>query len=156
MTINIRQATGLADMEAARRLFIAYAKSLPIDLSYQGFEAELAALPGKYAPPRGLILIASDTSGVDLGCVALRPLSNDVCEMKRLYVVPEGRRTGTGRQLAQAAISFARAIGYSEIRLDTLETMKAAQGLYASVGFGMIQSYYDTPIEGTVFMSLAL
>lgn len=144
------------DLPAITQLFRAYAASLPIDLGYQGFDGELQSLPGKYAPPHGALLIARDADGAALGCVAMRPLEDGVCEMKRLYVAPEGRGQGLGKQLAHAIIEAARAAGYREMRLDTLNSMHDAQTLYRALGFVEIGAYYDTPIEGTVFMSLAL
>lgn len=145
-----------AELEAVRRLFRAYADSLGFDLGFQGFEAELAALPGKYAPPLGEILLARDAEGRPVGCVALRPLSNDACEMKRLYVSPEGRGRGLGRALTQAILAVATEIGYREMRLDTLSSMATAVGLYESEGFVTIPPYYETPLETTVFMSKLL
>lgn len=145
------------DLPAITSLFRAYAASLPIDLGYQGFDGELAALPGKYAPPTGALLIARDASGEALGCVAMRPLDDlGVCEMKRLYVAPAGRGQGLGRALAYAIIEAARAAGLREMRLDTLATMHEAQALYRALGFAEIAAYYDTPIENTVFMALKL
>lgn len=153
---KICPATRIDYLELAQ-LFRAYAASLPIDLSYQGFDGELASLPGKYAPPAGALLIARDESGAALGCVAMRPLDEPgVCEMKRLYVAPEGRGMGLGRALAQAIIIAARAAGYQGMRLDTLSHMTEAQALYRALGFTEIGAYYDTPIENTVFMSLKL
>jgi putative acetyltransferase len=145
-----------ADLPAITQLFRAYAASLPIDLGYQGFDGELAALPGKYAPPQGAVLIARNENAVALGCVAMRPLEDGVCEMKRLYVAPEGRGLGLGRALAEAIIEAARTAGYREMRLDTLASMTGAQALYRALGFLEIAPYYDTPIEGTVFMGLRL
>lgn len=146
-----------ADRPAITELFRAYSDSLPIDLGYQGFDAELASLPGKYAPPTGALLIARDTYGAALGCVAMRPLDEPgVCEMKRLYVAPAGRGQGLGKQLALAIIEAARVAGYREMRLDTLATMHDAQRLYRALGFVEIGAYYETPIENTVFMSLTL
>lgn len=156
MNITIRQAFQIADLEQVRQLFMAYAQSLPIDLAYQDFDAELAALPGKYAPPGGALLLALNGSGNAIGCAAVRPLEDGVCEMKRLYVAPDGRGTGAGRKLAQAVIAAARGMGYREMRLDTLPTMTAAQALYAMLGFELIEPYYDTPVENTVFMALRL
>jgi putative acetyltransferase len=144
------------DLPAITQLFRAYADSLPIDLGYQGFDGELASLPGKYAPPAGALLIARDANGAALGCVAMRPLEDGVCEMKRLYVPPAGRGQGLGKQLARAIIEAARAAGHHEMRLDTLASMHEAQALYRALGFVEIAPYYDTPIEGTVFMSLTL
>lgn len=112
------------DLPTITRLFRAYAASLPIDLGYQGFDGELASLPGKYASPAGALLIARDAFGVALGCVAMRPLDEPgVCEMKRLYVAPAGRGQGLGKQLALAIIEAARAAGHREMRLDTLAHM---------------------------------
>ena len=156
MSITIRQATGGGDIGIIRRLFMDYAQSLPIDLAFQRFEQELASLPGKYAQPLGALLLAFDEEDNLLGCAGVRPMDSGACEMKRLYVVPAGRGTGAGRQLAQAAINTARLIGYNEMRLDTLPSMVAAQGLYASLGFVQIKSYYATPVEDTVFMKLLL
>ena len=144
------------DLPALTQLFRAYASALPIDLGYQGFDDELASLPGKYAPPDRALLIARDASGAPLGCVAMRPLEPGVCEMKRLYVAPEGRGQGLGKQLALAIIEAARARGYAEMRLDTLASMGEAQALYRTLGFTKIRAYYKTPIAGTVFMRLKL
>ncbi len=153
----ITPASFPTDVPAITQLFRAYAASLPIDLGYQGFDGELAALPGKYAPPHGALLLARDDNGAALGCVAMRPLDEPgVCEMKRLYVAPVGRGRGLGRALAQAIIETARAAGYREMRLDTLASMTEAQALYRALGFTEIGAYYATPIENTVFMSLKL
>jgi putative acetyltransferase len=153
---RIRPASLPADLPAIRELFRAYAASLPIDLGYQGFDGELAALPGKYAPPHGALLIARDGNGAALGCVAMRPLEASICEMKRLYVAPEGRGRGLGRALAEAIVEAARAAGHREMRLDTLASMHEAQALYRALGFTEIGPYYDTPIANTVFMALRL
>lgn len=142
-----------ADMPAVGALFRAYAASLPVDLAYQGFEAELAGLPGKYAPPSGALLLARDGDGEALGCVALRCLDTDgAAEMKRLYVAPNGRGLGLGRRLVEAVAAEARRLGYREIRLDTLPTMTEAIALYGRCGFEPMQPYYDTPVAGTHFM----
>lgn len=153
---EIRPAAA-ADLADAARLFQAYAASLPVDLDYQDFAGELADLPGKYAPPDGALLLARGQAGEAIGCVGLRPLADPgACEMKRLYVSPGGRGLGLGRALMQAVTDQARRQGYREMRLDTLPTMAAAQGLYRQAGFEVIPPYYDTPIEGTVFMRLHL
>jgi putative acetyltransferase len=153
----IIKASFPTDLPAITQLFRAYAASLPIDLGYQGFDGELASLPGKYAAPQGALLIARDASGSVLGCVAMRPLDEPgVCEMKRLYVAPEGRGKGVGRALALAIIEAARAGGHREMRHDTLAHMREAQALYRALGFTEIAPYYASPIENTVFMSLKL
>ena len=145
------------DLEATKALFDAYAASLGINLSYQNFVAEMAAMPGKYAPPKGELLLARDKDGIAIGCVGLRPLDDDgVCEMKRLYVAPGGRGLGLGRALAEAIVGHARRIGYREMRLDTLPSLTAAIALYEDIGFAAIPAYYDTPIAGTLFFSLRL
>lgn len=151
--ISISPAIGAADLAAVAMLFGDYAASLEIDLAYQDFVAELAGLPGNYAPPHGALLLARSGEGEPIGCVALRPMAAaGRCEMKRLYVAPAGRGTGLGRALMQALIIEARRIGYAEMWLDTLPTMAAAQGLYRAAGFEMAEPYYDTPVAGTVFM----
>jgi GNAT superfamily N-acetyltransferase len=156
-SFRILPAKTAADIDAAAMLFRAYAASLPIDLAYQGFEAELAALPGKYAPPSGALLLARGAGGDALGCVALRRIEPEgCCEMKRLYVSPQGRGTGLGKALVDAVVREARRIGYLEVRLDTLGTMIEALALYRNAGFMPIEPYYDTPITGTVFLARRL
>jgi len=124
---------------------------------YQDFAAELAALPGKYAPPDGDLLIARGASGELLGCVGLRPLSMEgCCEMKRLFLRPAARGLGLGRAMSEAVIAAARWRGYGELRLDTLPTMTAAIGLYAHMGFEVIAPYYAPTPPGTIFLGLRL
>lgn len=145
------------DLGATMLLFRAYAASLDVDLSYQDFEAEMEAMPGKYAPPAGELLLARDGGTKPLGCVGLRPIEPaGCCEMKRLYVLPEGRDTGLGRELVEAAMGVAERAGYREMRLDTLPSMAGAQALYRKLGFEVMQPYYDTPVVGTLFMRRSL
>jgi len=145
------------DIEIVRALFSEYMASLAIDLSFQDAEKELADLPGKYAPPRGGILLARDAAANPLGCVALRPLGRSgECEMKRLYVRPEGRGQDLGRRLALAIIAHAKSANYALIRLDTLASMRAAQALYLSLGFHQTAPYYDNPLAGTLYLALDL
>jgi GNAT superfamily N-acetyltransferase len=165
----LRSASGPNDIELARTLFVEYARSLNVDLCFQGFDRELATLPGAYAPPGGRLLLVG-APGDAFGCIALRPLAstgnsccggstdvaNAVGEVKRLYVRPGNRGGGWGRKLAQAIIDDARAIGYRELKLDTLEQMGEAQALYAKLGFRECPQYYDNPLPGVVYMSLAL
>ncbi len=145
-----------ADLKAAIALFEAYATAIGIDLSYQDFAGEMAAMPGKYAPPPGELLLARRGDGTPLGCVGLRPLTESICEMKRLYVAPEARGLGLGRALVKAMIEQARRIGYREMRLDTLPSMASAIGLYQTFGFAPIPPYYHTPVEGTIFLARQL
>jgi len=157
MPFVVLPADGQADLADAADLFRAYAAALPVDLGYQGFEAELAGLPGKYAPPSGALLLARTPSGEAIGCVALRPIeAGRVCEMKRLYVTPAARGLGLGRALIRAIVDQARTAGYGEMRLDTLPTMHAALAMYARAGFTQIGAYYPTPVEGTSFLAMRL
>lgn len=149
-----RREDELRDVAA---LFRAYAASLPVDLGYQGFAAELAGLPGAYAPPAGALLLARGGDGAALGCGALRAMAEPgCCEMKRLYVAPAARGLGLGEALATALIHAARRGGYREMRLDSLPSMAGAQALYRKLGFAVIPPYYETPVAGTVFMRLVL
>jgi putative acetyltransferase len=154
--LNLVQVELAAQVEEARALFLEYAGGLGLDLCFQNFEGELAELPGKYAPPEGRLLLAMDDERL-AGCVALRKLDQESCEMKRLYVRPEWRGVGLGRRLAGTIIEEARAAGYRRMLLDTLPSqMKEALRLYRSMGFREIEPYYDNPVEGAVFMELIL
>lgn len=153
---TIGPASTREDLQAINTLFEGYAASLPVDLDYQDFASELSGLPGKYAPPRGALLLARGDGGAPLGCVGLRPLSADCCEMKRLFILPAARGLGLGRALTIAVIDEARRLGYGELRLDTLASMTAAQALYLNLGFERIAPYYAPTPAGTVFMSLKL
>jgi ribosomal protein S18 acetylase RimI-like enzyme len=133
-------------------LFREYVNGLGIDLSFQDFAAELAALPGKYAPPSGELMLAYSPRGDVLGCVAVRPLAGTVCEMKRLYVRPAARGLGIGRALVAAIIEAAQALGYTQMKLDTLPSMPEALALYESFGFVRIAAYYHNPVPGTVYL----
>jgi ribosomal protein S18 acetylase RimI-like enzyme len=155
-TVSIRPASAV-DLEAVASLFHAYADALDIDLSFQGFATELANLPGAYAPPAGVLLLAVSATGDPLGCVGVRPLAEPgACEMKRLHTTPAARGAGIGHALAQAAVEAATQAGYTAMRLDTLPSMIAAQTLYARLGFHVTPPYYDSPVPGTIFMRKAL
>lgn len=153
-TLVITSVRASEDLAVIKDLFTAYTKWLNIDLTYQNFEAELALLPGQYSPPHGLLLLARSTSSNEpLGCVALRPLfPPDCAEMKRLYVTPEGRGTGVGKALIMEVMRVARGAGYKEVKLDTLQHMTTAIGIYKSLGFVECEKYYETPMEDTVFL----
>jgi ribosomal protein S18 acetylase RimI-like enzyme len=149
--MNLRAASTPADYAIARDLFREYALWLGVDLSFQGFEEELAALPGDYQPLRGALLLAEE-HGQAAGCIALRECDATTCEMKRLFVREQFRGSGLGRRLAEAILDQARSIGYRRIRLDTLPQMGAAHRLYESMGFREIEPYYFNPIVGTKFL----
>jgi GNAT superfamily N-acetyltransferase len=169
-SIRIIHARSSEDLAAAAILFREYVASLPFPLDYQGFDAEVAALPGKYAAPSGCILLAwrnlvGRTEGEYLGCIALRPLDPSglrkgdvapVCEMKRMYVRPPARGLGAGRLLAEELISFAREAGYRMMKLDTESTFVAATALYRSLGFVECERYNDDPQPETIWMRRAL
>jgi len=149
------QASTPEEIDETRALFLEYAASLEIDLCFQGFEAELASLPGKYAPPAGALILAR-VDGAVAGCVALRPLGDGICEMKRLYVRDAFRGLGVGRTLAERIIAEARSRGYRAIRLDTLGRLVAARALYESLGFREIEPYIYNPTPDVQFMELIL
>ena len=139
------------DVALIRALFREYAASLGVDLSFQGFDEELAALPAGYDA-----VFVAHVDGEPAGCVGVRPLDSTACEMKRLYVRPAARGAGLGRALALRAIDRARALGYERIRLDTLPTMATARSLYRELGFVEIEPYRHNPIAGSAFMELPL
>jgi putative acetyltransferase len=162
---TIRQAVSADDIALAHALFLEYARWLNVDLCFQGFDAELANLPGAYAAPRGRLLLAGPP-GAAFGCIALRPLEHGpesanpveagphTGEVKRLYVQPAHRGQGWGNRLAESLIAEARAIGYRELKLDTLGWMASARALYAALGFRECAPYYDNPLPEVVYMSL--
>ena len=153
--VRIIEAHTAEHYQCARDLFLEYADSLGFDLEFQGFSQELAALSDAYAPPQGCILLA-EISGNFAGCVALRPLEGKICEMKRLYVLPDYRGRGIGRTLAIAVIDRAREFDYEKMRLDTIESMKAAKNLYFSLNFRIIEAYRYNPLENPSYMELDL
>jgi ribosomal protein S18 acetylase RimI-like enzyme len=173
IAIEIKEPEFPKDISIVTALFTAYSKSLNIDLSFQNFSDELLSLPGKYASSNGgALFLAYDTNtstdstlnqstgekvAQALGCVALRAFNAPIsCELKRLYTTPEARRRGAGRKLLEAVISRAKELGYKEMLLDTLSSMTAARKMYADYGFEECEKYYDTTLEGTVFMKLKL
>lgn len=153
---EILQAETETEIAAARGLFREYETWFGLDLCFQGFEAELAALPGKYAPPAGRLLLAYSDDKL-AGCIAMREIEDGVCEMKRLFVRDEFRGARIGVALIEKLITDAREIGYKKMRLDTFPPkMGKAVSLYASHGFVAIPRYYDNPHEGVLFMELTL
>ena len=154
-TREILQARSREQVKAASRLFQEYAAFTGLDLCFQGFAEELAGLPGAYAPPTGRLLLGR-CGGEWAGCVALRPFSQNIGELKRLYVRPAFRRQGLGRALVHGVIQAARQIGYSRMRLDTLDLMKEALTLYDSFGFRPIEPYRHNPYSGAIYLELAL
>ena len=153
--LQIVEIEGKEYLPEVRNLFDEYAGSLGINLDFQGFDEELADLPGEYAPPDGCLLLAL-WQGQVAGCVALRKFSLGICEMKRLYTKPQFRGLGIGRALCDTIIARARRIGYERMRLDTLPSMETARGLYVSLGFKEIEPYRFNPVEGASFMELTL
>jgi putative acetyltransferase len=156
-TAAIVEATSPEHLEVIRTLFLEYAASLAFSLEYQGFEHELATLPGRYGPPNGCLLLAISAGG-GVGSAALREIepspAGRTCEMKRLYVRPSHRGQGLGRRLAQEIIDRGRALGYAAMRLDTGDDMIPARRLYESLGFRPIERYNDDPMENTLWFEL--
>ena len=176
VTANIRRATTAEDVGLARELFVEYVRWLKVDLCFQGIDHELATLPGAYAPPTGRLLLAGELQQA-FGCIALRPFSSPrgvgvvasalgvvaatssatlIGEVKRLYVQPAKQGDGWARRLAEAIIADARSIGYTSLKLDTLDWMTGARKLYAKLGFRECAPYYDNPTPGVVYMVLEL
>ena len=143
------------DYAAGKILIEEYAAALGIDLCFQKFPEEIASLPQVYGPPRGCLLLAR-VGGEPVGCVGVRDRGAAVCEMKRLYVRPQARKTGLGRRLAESAVEHARRLGYSRMLLDTLQSMIEAQSLYASLGFQEVDRYYPNPLSGVRYLALDL
>ena len=156
--VQVVRADTPEQIKQARKLFLEYAEWLGFSLCFQGFDKELAELPWEYAPPSGRLLLAcAEGAGEPAGCVALRRLSESICEMKRLYVRPAFQGRGVGRALAEAVIAEARAIGYERMRLDTVaDKMQAAVAMYRGLGFREIPPYRENPMEHTLYMELEL
>jgi GNAT superfamily N-acetyltransferase len=156
-TALVLRAATAADLDDVRTLFREYERWLGVDLCFQGFEAELANLPGRYAPPGGALVLA-EVEGALAGCVALRESAPGIAEMKRLYVRDAARGHGAGRALAARVIAEARARGYRKLRLDTLriERMHAANALYDALGLRDIPPYYANPLPDVRYMELDL
>lgn len=153
--VKICHATTSERLAAARVLFLEYAAWVGVDLTFQGFAGELENLPGMYGPPRGRLLLG-ELDGKPVGCVALRPLDESTCEMKRLFVRSDFRGQGLGRALVETVLNEARQLGYATLKLDTLPFMREASRLYEAFGFVRCPPYYSTALEETVFLELTL
>jgi putative acetyltransferase len=157
--LHLVTPTSPQELEQVREIFLEYAQQLGVDLCFQGFNEELAQLPGEYAEPRGIIKLAL-VDGQLAGCCALRPLDSsdypNAAEMKRLYVRKAFRRFGLGRQLAEAVLDMARIEGYYCVLLDTLDDMEAARALYADLGFEEVEPYYHNPLAGAHYLKVDL
>jgi GNAT superfamily N-acetyltransferase len=153
--IGILHAVTPEHIATVRELFLEYQRWLGLDLCFQNFSAELAALPGDYTPPSGRLLLALHDAR-PAGCIALRRMDAATCEMKRLFVRPEFQSLKIGRALAEKIIAEARAIGYARMRLDTLPMMTRAHALYAALGFREIPPYCHNPVPGAIYMELSL
>jgi ribosomal protein S18 acetylase RimI-like enzyme len=153
---DFQQAESPEQIATIRELFLEYAQSLGFSLCFQGFDQELAALPGQYAPPAGRLILVTQ-AGEAAGCVALHRFDAEHCEMKRLYVRPQFRWRGLGVHLAKRIIADARQIGYKYLRLDTVEpVMRTAVAMYRRFGFHEIAPYRPNPIDGALYMELEL
>ncbi|MGE0158911.1 MAG: GNAT family N-acetyltransferase [Gemmatimonadales bacterium] len=153
--IQILEARSESDYQTARSLFEEYARTVGADLCFQGFAEELTKLPEMYGPPQGHLLLAW-RDGRAVGCVGLRTIEPGVCEMKRLYVRPEARGIGLGRQLAAAIVERGRLGGYRTMVLDTLRSMVEARVIYRSLGFVQRPAYYANPLPDVAYMELRL
>jgi putative acetyltransferase len=142
-------------IDEARSLIQEYASSIGVSLCFQNFDQEMATLPGEYSPPSGALLLA-ENEGKPVGCVAIKKISEEVCEIKRLYVRPESRGKGIGKLLTESIIEKARNIGYTKVRLDTLPSMKEAISMYLGMGFKPIEAYRYNPVDGALYLELAL
>ncbi len=152
---EIRPASGPTDIEETRRLFEEYSRWIGIDLSFQNFAEELQNLPGDYAPPGGVLLLARSERAV-AGCIAVRRIDGSTCEMKRLFVRDGYRGKGGGEALAHAAVNWARDAGYARMLLDTLPSMGAAHRLYERLGFKETEAYRFNPVKGARYMAIDL
>lgn len=145
----------LEELEEVKKIFIEYAAFLQVDLCFQDFEKELQTLHQVYLPPLGCIILAKEDNQV-LGCIALKPIGEGVCEMKRLYVRPAARGKGLGNQLVEELIDFAQKVGYKTMKLDTISSLKEAIKLYRSKGFVETNAYVYNPLSDVYYFQLTL
>ena len=153
--IHLVPAHTAVQLRDVRALFLEYASAIGFNLRFQGFDREVATLPGEYAPPGGTLLLAM-ADGLAAGCVALRALDEQACELKRLYVRPAARGRGLGRLLCEAVIAAAQPRGYTRMKLDTVPQMTEAIALYRALGFTPAEPYRYNPLPGAMFMELVL
>lgn len=155
--VNLRSltATDAGRLAQAKFLLMEYVETLGIDLSFQNFQAEVDTFPAGYLAPEGALILALREDEA-VGCIGVRQLDADVCEMKRLYVRDTARGYGLGRALCLAALNAGSDLGYARMRLDTLPSMAPARNLYRQLGFKEIAPYYHNPISGTSFMERSL
>jgi len=153
--MNYIEARSAKHFQDTKFIFSEYQNFIGIDLSFQDFQTELAEIPGNYAAPRGAIILAYEND-VCIGCVALRPISDTICEMKRLFVKPEFQGKGIGKELTGRIVKKAKEIGYLKMRLDTLDTMESAMHLYRQIGFNEITPYYHNPIKNARYFECDL
>ncbi len=144
-----------ADLDEVRALFREYGRVPDVDVCVQGFDAEIAALPGVYAEPRGTLLLAR-IGAAAVGCAGIKPVGEDVAELKRLFVRPEGRGRKIGEALTTASIEAARLRGYARLRLDTLPSMTEARAIYSRLGFKDVEPWAQLPIAGAAYLELSL
>jgi len=153
--VTLIPATTPEQIETIRLLFVEYQQWLNFSLCFQGFDQELATLPGKYSPPNGRLYLA-EYDGAIAGCIALRPIEDGICEMKRLFVREEFRGKGLGKILTEKILAEAKVLGYHTMRLDTLQRMQTARSLYKKLGFTVIPPYYNNPMDEVVYMEKKL
>ncbi|MFA5834381.1 MAG: GNAT family N-acetyltransferase [Bacteroidota bacterium] len=153
--VTLISATTPEQIETIRLLFVEYQQWLNFSLCFQGFDQELATLPGKYSLPNGRLYLA-EYDGAIAGCIALRPIEDGICEMKRLFVREEFRGKGLGKILTEKILAEAKVLGYHTMRLDTLQRMETAQSLYKKLGFIVIPAYYNNPMDEVVYMEKKL
>ncbi|MEM6318202.1 MAG: GNAT family N-acetyltransferase [Bacteroidota bacterium] len=154
--IRLLPAINPKDYTIAAQLFEEYATQIGVDLSFQNFKEELAAIEQQYGKPNGVIYLAYDRQDHPAGCFGIRPFDGTICELKRMYLQPSLRGKGVGKQMLQKAIEVGKNLGYTKMRLDTLPTMESAIGLYKKLGFYEIPAYRYNPIAGTKYFELDL
>lgn len=154
--VELIEATSSEDFEIAILLFKEYASQLPIDLEFQNFSEEIKHIESQYARPKGVLFIARDKEGKELGCFGIRALEGSICELKRMYVKPEARGLGIGKLMLEKSLEIGKELGYQKMRLDTLPTMHKAICLYEKVGFYAIEPYRFNPVNGTKYFQIDL